>query len=181
MLKSWVKNCTKEHPNLTRDTMIMICVIFKLICVATIAISSKRGQHAEPHFRGGGECIAAKRPAVDALRRHKKMSRRVHKVAKIEACMATMFTLGSWPFNLSFDVSIAMVPVVDLLLCSLASSHYFLVISNIVSCYGRRQLTWVNPPRLKTTRQISSYWAGIPRGSLIHKLVPSFHYVISKF
>ena len=31
-------------------------------------------------------------------------------------------------FNLSFDVSIAMVPVVDLLLCSLASSHYFLVI-----------------------------------------------------
>ena len=44
-------------------------------------------------------------------------------------------------FNLSLDFSIAMVPVVDLLLCSLASSHYFLVISNIVSCYGRRQLT----------------------------------------
>ncbi len=60
-------------------------------------------------------------------------------------CVATMFTLGSWP--LTFP-SIAMVPVVDLLLCSLASSHYFLVISNIVSCYGRRQLTWVNPPRL---------------------------------
>ncbi len=29
--------------------------------------------------------------------------------------------------NLSFDVSIAMVPVVDRLLCSLASSHHFLV------------------------------------------------------
>ncbi len=41
-------------------------------------------------------------------------------------------------FNLSLDVSIATVPVVDLLLCSLASSHYFLV---IVSCYRRRQLT----------------------------------------
>ncbi len=41
-----------------------------------------------------------------------------------------------------------MVPVVDLLLCSLASSHYFLVIANIVSCYRRRQLICVNPPRL---------------------------------
>ncbi len=42
-------------------------------------------------------------------------------------------------FNLSY--SVAMVPVVDLLLCSLASSHHFLVIYNIVNCYGRRQLT----------------------------------------
>ncbi len=55
-------------------------------------------------------------------------------------CVATMFT-RLLTFNLSLDFSIAMVPVVDLLLCSLASSHYFLVISNIVSCYGRRQLT----------------------------------------
>ncbi len=51
-------------------------------------------------------------------------------------------------FNLSLDFSIAMVPVVDLLLYSLASSHYFLVIANIVSCYRRRQLICVNPPRL---------------------------------
>ncbi len=40
------------------------------------------------------------------------------------------YSVYSRLFNLSFNVSIAMVPVVDPLLCSLASSHYFLV--NIV-------------------------------------------------
>ncbi len=54
----------------------------------------------------------------------------------------TMFTLARLlTFNLSLDFSVAMVPVVDLLLCSLASSHRILVISNIVNCYGRWQPT----------------------------------------
>ena len=43
--------------------------------------------------------------------------------------------------NLSLHFSVAMVPVVDLLLCSLTNSHHLLVISNIVNCYGIRQPT----------------------------------------
>ena len=39
-------------------------------------------------------------------------------------------------FNLYFDVSVAMVLVVHILLCSLASSHHFLVMSTV-----RLQLT----------------------------------------
>ncbi len=91
-------------------------------------------------------------------------------------------------FNLSFDhgqYSYWCLWYRYLLLCSLRlARHYFLVILNIVSCYGRRQLTWVNPPIASRTALRSTIGLMVNQaiepgwwGSLIYKLVPSFHYV----
>ena len=40
-------------------------------------------------------------------------------------CVAYNVYVRLLTFNLFLDFSVAMVPVVDLLLCSLASSHHF--------------------------------------------------------
>ncbi len=107
--------------------------------------------------RGGGTCVIS----------HMAME-----------CVAYNVYVRLLTFNISLHFSVAMVPVVDLLFFSLASSHHLLVISNIVNCYVMEDGNQICCPLRNATDFLPSNYTYTPSHVyLFHAATQCFNFV----